>query len=130
MAWERSDDEQVAKLLQRFEIDAVDVVPGKYFEEPCKTTDREVAEVRTWWADRRVEITGMQALFFGKTGFNLFGSIEIQETMLQHLAEMCRIAAGLDATKLVFGSPKNRDRSREIPKSPPSRECGSSTIQR
>jgi sugar phosphate isomerase/epimerase len=31
--------------------------------------------------------------------------------MLKHFAEVCRIGAGLGATRLVFGSPKNRDRS-------------------
>ena len=31
--------------------------------------------------------------------------------MLEHLAAICRIGAGLGATRLVFGSPKNRDRS-------------------
>ena len=31
--------------------------------------------------------------------------------MLQHLNSMCRIGAGLGSTKLVFGSPKNRDRT-------------------
>ena len=31
--------------------------------------------------------------------------------MLQHLSSVCRIGAGLGATRLVFGSPKNRDRT-------------------
>ena len=31
--------------------------------------------------------------------------------MLEHLRAVCRIGAGLGATRLVFGSPKNRDRS-------------------
>lgn len=35
----------------------------------------------------------------------------MQAAMLAHLAAVCWISAGLGAKKLVFGSPKNRDRS-------------------
>jgi sugar phosphate isomerase/epimerase len=53
----------------------------------------------------------MQALLFGTTGFNVFGSSDSQDLMLSHLTSVCRIGAGLGATRLVLGSPKNRDRS-------------------
>ena len=51
----------------------------------------------------------MQALLFGTTSLNVFGPPMVQHTMLQHLAAVCRIGAGLGAKRLVFGSPKNRD---------------------
>ncbi|MNQ77456.1 Xylose isomerase-like TIM barrel [compost metagenome] len=53
----------------------------------------------------------MQALLFGTTGLNVFGSAESQAALLKHLEAVCRIGAGLGATRVVFGSPKNRDRS-------------------
>ena len=53
----------------------------------------------------------MHALLFGTTGLNVFGDSKSQEAMLEHLRAVCRIGAGLGATRLVFGSPKNRDRS-------------------
>jgi hypothetical protein len=53
----------------------------------------------------------MQALMFGTTGLNVFGDSKSQQAMLEHLREVCRIGAGLGATRLVFGSPKNRDRT-------------------
>jgi hypothetical protein len=57
----------------------------------------------------------MQALLFGTTGLNVFGDNKSQEAMLEHLRAVCRIGAGLGATKLVFGSPKNRDRRKRCP---------------
>ena len=66
---------------------------------------------RAWWAERGIEITGMQALLFGTSGLNVFGPSEVQDAMLAHLAAVCRIGAGLGAVRVVFGSPKNRDRS-------------------
>jgi D-psicose/D-tagatose/L-ribulose 3-epimerase len=56
-------------------------------------------------------MTGMQALLFGTSGLNVFGDAASQETLLLHLDGVCRIGAGLGATRIVFGSPKNRDRS-------------------
>ena len=111
LAWNVSDDEQVASLLQKYTIDAIDVAPGKYFSAFATTSVAEIGRVRNWWAIRGISITGMQALLFGTSGLNMFGTNEIQADMLSHLNGICRIGAELGATKMVFGSPKNRDRS-------------------
>lgn len=111
IAWDISEDASVADLLGKFGVDAVDVAPGKYFPDPASAKDEDIAKVRRWWADHGIEITGMQALLFGTTGLNVFGESKSQEAMLEHLRAVCRIGAGLGAMRLVFGSPKNRDRS-------------------
>ena len=110
IAWERPEDEAVAELLGRYALDAIDLVPGKYFADPATATELEIRAVRQWWSSRGIAITGMQALLFGTTGFNLFGPPPSRNAMLQHMGAICRVAAGLDATNLVFGSPRNRDR--------------------
>ncbi|TLX58048.1 sugar phosphate isomerase/epimerase [Stutzerimonas nosocomialis] len=111
IAWEVDEDEAIVALLQRYAIDAIDIAPGKYFPEPARATDQDIARVRAWWGERGIELTGMQALLFGTTGLNLFAEQSVQQAMLAHLGAVCRIAGGLGATRLVFGSPKNRDRS-------------------
>ena len=111
IAWDVAEDEAVAALLQRHHVDAIDIAPGKYFPQPNKATATEIGRVKKWWAERGIEITGMQALLFGTTGLNVIGPPDSQDAMLNHLAGVCRIGAGLGATRVVFGSPKNRDRS-------------------
>jgi sugar phosphate isomerase/epimerase len=110
IAWDVVEDENVAALLKRYGVDAIDVAPGKYFPDPVAATSRQIADVRDAWTARGIDITGMQALLFGTQGLNLFGCAASQASMLQHLNEVCRIGSGLGATRLVFGSPKNRDR--------------------
>ena len=110
IAWDVSEDEGVAKVLAKYGVDAIDIAPGKYFPDPVKATDDEVLTVKRWWADHGIDIIGMQALLFGSVGLNLFASAEVQESMLLRLGAVCRIASGLGASRLVFGSPKNRDR--------------------
>ncbi|MBF0440115.1 MAG: sugar phosphate isomerase/epimerase [Magnetococcales bacterium] len=111
IAWDVHEDLAVAKLLGKFAVDAIDIAPSKYFPDPTNAKDGDIANVRQWWADHGIEITGMQALLFGTTGLNVFGNSKTQEAMLEHLRVVCHIGAGLGATRLVFGSPKNRDRS-------------------
>jgi sugar phosphate isomerase/epimerase len=111
IAWDVEEDSSVARLLNDSKIDAIDVAPGKYFPDPAKAKDDEIAKVKNWWAMNGIEITGMQALLFGTTGLNVFGSTASQQALLDHLRAVCRIGAGLGATRLVFGSPKNRDRT-------------------
>lgn len=110
IAWDADEDAQVAGLLRAHRVDAIDIAPGKYFPSPSQAGDAEIADVRRRWADRGVEITGMQALLFGTTGFNVFGPAASQDGMLGHLAAVCRIGGVLGARRLVFGSPRNRDR--------------------
>jgi D-psicose/D-tagatose/L-ribulose 3-epimerase len=111
IAWEIAEDAYVAKLLGKYHIDAIDIAPGKYFPVPARAKDEEIANVRRWWGDCGIEITGMQALLFGTTGLNVFGVFESQNALLEHLRAVCNIGAVLGATRLVFGSPKNRDRT-------------------
>jgi len=111
IAWDISEDEDIVKLLKRYDIDAIDIAPSKYFPDPVNATNEDIARVKQWWAERGIEITGMQALLFGTVGLNVFGSSDVQDALLQHLEAVCRIGAGLGAIRIVFGSPKNRDRT-------------------
>ena len=111
IAWDIREDEAVFNLLRSHAIDAIDIAPGKYFPEPKTASAIDIGRVRDWWGSRGIDITGMQALLFGTTGLNLFGCAATRAAMLDHLNAICRIGSSLRASKLVFGSPKNRDRA-------------------
>ena len=111
IAWEKDVEPQIAELLGRLGVAAVDVAHSKYFPEPEKATYEDIRKVRAWWNERGISVYGMQSLLYGTQGLNVFGDRESQEKLLTHLGHVCRIAEGLGAKRLVFGSPKNRDRS-------------------
>jgi D-psicose/D-tagatose/L-ribulose 3-epimerase len=110
IAWDTKDDEAVCSILQRHHVDAIDIAPGKYFVDVATATADQIKKVRDWWAERGIEIIGMQSLLHGTQGLNLFDAPEVQQRMLSHLSDVCRIGNGLNARRLVFGSPRNRDR--------------------
>lgn len=111
IAWDTAHDQQICAVLQRYGVDAIDIAPGKYFSDFAAASSDKVDRVRSWWSERGIEIIGMQSLLYGTQGLNLFSPPESQQRMLDHLQEVCRIADGLKARRLVFGSPRNRDRS-------------------
>ena len=111
IAWETTHDEEVCGILQRHGVDAIDIAPGKYFSDFAEASVEHIARVRSWWFDRGIEIIGMQSLLYGTQGLNLFSEPDVQQRMLDHLQQVCRIGDGLNARRLVFGSPRNRDRS-------------------
>jgi len=110
IAWDISEDKEISNILLSNKIDAIDIAPGKYFADPVSTSDVDILKIKQWWSSRGIEITGMQALLFGRPELNIFSPIDIQQVMLDYLTEICRIGAVLGATRLVFGSPKNRNR--------------------
>lgn len=111
IAWDRDLDSQVSSILQKYAISSLDVAPSKYFPDFASADANDIKLVRDWWADRGIDIIGMQSLLYNTKGLNLFGDKTIQDQMLCHLGNVCRIADALNARKIVFGSPKNRDRS-------------------
>lgn len=111
IAWDAAEDEAVAALLRDHRLDAVDLAAPKYFADVAATGTEQVLAVRRWWEARGFEITGMQSLLFGTQGLNLFAPPTVQQAMLDHLRHVCRIGGLWGARRLVFGSPRNRDRS-------------------
>jgi sugar phosphate isomerase/epimerase len=111
IAWDPAEDSVIASLLRRCQVDAIDIAPGKYFPDVTRATDEDISRVKHWWGERQIEITGMQALLFGTSGLNVFGAAEVQDALIRHLTAVCRVGAKLGATRLAFGSPRNRDRT-------------------
>ncbi|WP_296250634.1 sugar phosphate isomerase/epimerase family protein [Pseudomonas sp. UBA4194] len=110
IAWDVSEDVKIAALLDENDVRLIDVAPTKYFPDLAQATEAQVLAVKHWWKDRGIEIYGMQSLLFGTNGLNMFASSEVCERMLAHLAQVARVASGLGVQRLVFGSPRNRDR--------------------
>ncbi|CAM3901545.1 3-dehydroshikimate dehydratase [Vibrio aerogenes CECT 7868] len=111
IAWDIAIDHDIASLMHTHDVSYIDIAPPKYFPEPALVTDQSLDEVRQYWQKKNISPLGMQSLLFGTQGLNVFAGEEVQEKMLAHLGHICRIGDGLGARKLVFGSPRNRDRS-------------------
>lgn len=111
IAWDPKQDREIATLLNQYAVKYIDIAPSKYFPKIDLVTEQDILAVKQFWNNQGIHFLGMQSLLFGTQNLNVFAAKEIQETMLAHLKNVCHIANVLGVEKLVFGSPKNRDRS-------------------
>lgn len=111
LAWAPEQNEVIAALLSSHDVHYIDIAPGKFLKGAELTDLTAIKRERIWWYERGFRFAGMQSLLFGTQGLNVFASTDIQERMLQHLELVCILAAELELKPLVFGSPKNRDRT-------------------
>jgi sugar phosphate isomerase/epimerase len=114
IAWDVSFDDEVSDILSSYGVSYIDIAHSKYFSNPEVVSDEQIEAVTSYWSSKGIKPLGMQSLLYGTSGLNVFGDTDVQNRMLEHLSDICRIGNKLDARKLVFGSPRNRDRS-DIP---------------
>lgn len=110
LAWNSSEDEEVARILRREEVEFIDLAMGRYFRSPADASISDWLEIKETWARRGVSIAGMQSLLFGIGSANLFASREDRHVLAGALKRIFERAQSIGVQRLVFGSPANRKR--------------------
>jgi len=110
LAWDPDEDESVSDLMRSLGIEALEIAPTRIWESPLSASPRQRMEYKEWWAERGITIVSLQALLFGRPDLVLFDSAASRAATLEFLKGMIELAADLGATRLVFGSPRNRTR--------------------
>lgn len=110
LAWDPAEDGDVAGLMRSLGITGLEMAPTRIWESPLSSSPVQRAEYRARWADRGVTIVSLQALLFGRPDLTLFDSAAARMSTLDYLRGMIDLAADVGASRLVFGSPRNRAR--------------------
>jgi D-psicose/D-tagatose/L-ribulose 3-epimerase len=110
LAWDSDEEQHVAQLMQSLGIEGLEIAPTKVWESPLSTLSPERKQVRDRWNDRGIAIVSLQAVLFGRDDLRLFESAGSRAAMLDYLRGMIELAYDLGATRIVFGSPRNRAR--------------------
>lgn len=112
IAWPNEQHEQVSALLQKFKILALEAAPGLFSCPLDAVTSEQIYAEKQFWAEKNIAIQAMQALLYGRPELNLFGTAHEREILASYLQKVFKVAQGLGAKSLVFGSPKNRQRGK------------------
>lgn len=110
IAWTNEEEEKVAEKLQELGITNVELAPTKIWDDPTKATAGDVAKVIDWWKGYGIEVVAFQSMLFARPDLKLFESSENRAEALAYLKEFIALAGRMGAGKMVFGSPKNRQR--------------------
>lgn len=110
IAWTSEEEQQVAKKLQELGVTNVELAPTKIWEDPTKATAEDAAKVVAWWKDYGIDVVAFQSMLFARPDLKLFESPENRAETLAYLKDFIVLAGRMGAGKMVFGSPKNRQR--------------------
>jgi sugar phosphate isomerase/epimerase len=110
LAWPAELDADVLPRLTDLGFSALEVAPTRLWADPLAEDADSVAVLRRTVEATGLRIVALQSLLFGRPELQLFGDADSRRRLHDHLLGMARLAAGLGATRLVFGSPGNRRR--------------------
>lgn len=108
IAWAPEREDLAARLLQRAGMRGLEVAPTAIWPQPTEVAAAAIDAYRDAWLQRGVRIVAIQALLFGHPELMLFADAPTRQRTADYLVAMARVSARLDATAMVFGSPRNR----------------------
>lgn len=110
IAWSTDEEPKVVSLMNSARVKTVELAPTKIWAHPTKVSARDVAEVTRWWSERGISIYAFQSMLFSRPDLKLFESEALRAECLQYLKEFITLAGRMGVKRMVFGSPKNRQR--------------------
>jgi sugar phosphate isomerase/epimerase len=110
IGWTNEEEPAVAEYLQSAGVKYVEIAPTKRWAEPTLASDTEINEYKQWWAKYDIAIIAFQSMLFAHPEYTVFGSDEDREITEKYLADFMVLAGKMGAERMVFGSPKNRQR--------------------
>jgi D-psicose/D-tagatose/L-ribulose 3-epimerase len=113
IAWDSADDETVYALAKKHGYQGIDIAPSRIWERYTDTTEEERTQFVRTLKRHGLGVAGMQSLLYNHPELTLFESEEARGKTIEHLKRIIDLGSSLNATALVFGSPKNRIRGEE-----------------
>jgi D-psicose/D-tagatose/L-ribulose 3-epimerase len=111
IGWTNEEEPEIAGFLQSVGVKYIEIAPTKRWDEPTSATDSEIQQYIDWWAKYDIEIVAFQSMLFSHPDYKLFEGEENRKMTTEYLADFIRLAAKMKVERMVFGSPKNRQRN-------------------
>lgn len=108
IAWYKSLDEQVYKLMKENGFSGLEIAPTRIFQE--MPYDR-LTEAAIWANELKRKygfiISSMQSIWFGRQE-KIFGTEEERNVLVNYTKKAINFAVAINCKNLVFGCPRNR----------------------
>ena len=108
LAFAGSGLDETLGALNSLRVDGIEVALSILWPGWAGATDEALREVRDRIHRAGLGCPSLQSLLYGRPELQLFGREESRSQLRDHLLDVGRMAAGLGASTMVFGSPKNR----------------------
>lgn len=110
IAWTNEEEEEIAGVLQNQGVKYVELAPTKIWDDPTRVSAQDAQKVVQWWKQYDIEVVAFQSMLFARPDLKLFESDSNRAECLQYLNDFIVLAGRMGAKRMVFGSPKNRQR--------------------
>lgn len=110
IAWALEEETEIAKKLQSLGVLSVELAPTKIWDDPTSVTSEEARKVKDWWRGYDIDVVAFQSMLFARPDLKLFESDENRRECLEYLKKFINLAGMMGVKRMVFGSPKNRQR--------------------
>lgn len=110
IAWTSKEEPTIAEKLRELGIKHVEIAPTKTWADPTSITFEQAREYVDWWSRYDITISAFQSMLFARPDLKLFESDTNRQETIEYMARFLELAGTMNASKLVFGSPKNRQR--------------------
>jgi D-psicose/D-tagatose/L-ribulose 3-epimerase len=110
IGWTNEEEADIAALLQLLGVKHVELAPTKLWDDPTNVSLDEAQKVVDWWAGYGITVSAFQSMLFARPDLKIFESDQNRQECLAYMEKFIELAGGMGARKMVFGSPKNRQR--------------------
>jgi len=110
IAWETVEEPEVFQDLAARGVSGIEVAPTRLWRQWAGADEVSARAAAADLKQAGFAVPALQSLLFGLADAQLFGTQAGRQQLIDHLGMVARLAAGLGAGAMVFGSPRNRDR--------------------
>lgn len=111
IAWTNEEESAIADKLVELGVEYVEIAPTKFWSDPTTTTEEDAKIYTKWWADRGIQVSAFQSMLFSRPDLKIFESEDNRRQTLEYMTKFFNLARIMGGKKLVFGSPKNRQKN-------------------
>jgi sugar phosphate isomerase/epimerase len=116
IAWTNEEEVEIAAALQKLGVKFVEIAPTKQWEDPTIASPASIEAYKAFWQSYGIEIVAFQSMLFTRPDLKIFESENNRRATLKYLEDFIGLAGEMGVQIMVFGSPKNRQKS-QIPAS-------------
>lgn len=110
IAWHPDEELEIAEKLKHLGVHNVELAPTKIWDDPTKATLEQAKKVVEWWRGYDIVVVAFQSMLFSRPDLKMFEDEDTRQKCLQYLKDFTVLAGWMGVKKMVFGSPKNRQR--------------------
>lgn len=110
IAWTNEEEKAVAETLQRLGVKNVELALTKIWEDPTKVGYEEAQKVVKWWEGYGINVVAVQSMLFSRPDLKIFEDQNNRQECYEYLEKFIVLAGMMGIKRMVFGSPKNRQK--------------------